>query len=140
MLMYTSCGWFFDDISGIETVQIIAYAARVLQLAAYLFSAEAPGLESKFITRLAEAKSNDAKAGDGARSEFYLIDAEGAENAVKPKAAGKKAAAKKTAVKAAKTAQKSAPAAKKKAAAPAAPRKRAAKAATNAPESRNPIV
>ena len=32
-LMYTSCGWFFDDISGIETVQIIAYAARVLQLA-----------------------------------------------------------------------------------------------------------
>jgi hypothetical protein len=34
MLMYTSCGWFFDDISGIETVQIIAYAGRVLQLAA----------------------------------------------------------------------------------------------------------
>ncbi len=33
-LMYTSCGWFFDDIAGIETVQIIAYAARVLQLAA----------------------------------------------------------------------------------------------------------
>ncbi len=32
-LMYTSCGWFFDDISGIETVQVIAYAARVLQLA-----------------------------------------------------------------------------------------------------------
>ncbi len=29
-LMYTSCGWFFDDISGIETVQIIAYAARAL--------------------------------------------------------------------------------------------------------------
>ena len=33
-LMYTSCGWFFDDIAGIETVQVIAYAARVLQLAA----------------------------------------------------------------------------------------------------------
>jgi alpha-amylase/alpha-mannosidase (GH57 family) len=32
-LMYTSCGWFFDDISGIETIQIIAYAGRVLQLA-----------------------------------------------------------------------------------------------------------
>ena len=31
--MYTSCGWFFDEISGIETVQIIAYAGRVLQLA-----------------------------------------------------------------------------------------------------------
>ena len=32
LLMYTSCGWFFDDISGIETVQIIKYAARVIQL------------------------------------------------------------------------------------------------------------
>src|SRR6202789_2015691 len=36
-LMYTSCGWFFDDISGIETVQVIAYAARALQLAQNLF-------------------------------------------------------------------------------------------------------
>ncbi|MDR4509605.1 MAG: DUF3536 domain-containing protein [Candidatus Brocadiaceae bacterium] len=33
MLMYTSCGWFFDEISGIETVQIIQYAARAIQLA-----------------------------------------------------------------------------------------------------------
>ena len=33
MLMYTSCGWFFDEISGIETVQVIQYAARALQLA-----------------------------------------------------------------------------------------------------------
>ena len=33
MLMYTSCGWFFDDISGIETVQILRYAARVIHLA-----------------------------------------------------------------------------------------------------------
>nr|HPN89033.1 DUF3536 domain-containing protein [Candidatus Omnitrophota bacterium] len=31
MLMYTSCGWFFDDVSGIETTQIIQYAARVIQ-------------------------------------------------------------------------------------------------------------
>ena len=37
MLMYTSCGWFFDDISGIETVQVIQYAGRVLQLARELF-------------------------------------------------------------------------------------------------------
>ena len=37
LLMYTSCGWFFDDISGIETVQIIAYAGRVVQLAGELF-------------------------------------------------------------------------------------------------------
>ena len=33
MLMYTSCGWFFNDISGIETVQVLAYAARTIQLA-----------------------------------------------------------------------------------------------------------
>jgi alpha-amylase/alpha-mannosidase (GH57 family) len=37
-LMYTSCGWFFDEISGIETVQIIAYAGRVIQLASKLFA------------------------------------------------------------------------------------------------------
>jgi len=33
MLMYTSCGWFFDDISGIETIQILQYADRAMQLA-----------------------------------------------------------------------------------------------------------
>ena len=36
MLMFTSCGWFFDEISGIETVQVIQYAARALQLATNL--------------------------------------------------------------------------------------------------------
>jgi alpha-amylase/alpha-mannosidase (GH57 family) len=66
-LMYTSCGWFFDDISGIETVQVIAYAARVLQLAKRLFGAEASQLEPKFLASLAEAHSNVAAAGDGAR-------------------------------------------------------------------------
>jgi hypothetical protein len=66
-LMYTSCGWFFDDISGIETVQVIAYAARVLQLAQDLFGEQAGALEPNFLTRLAEARSNVAAAGDGAR-------------------------------------------------------------------------
>ena len=33
MLMYTSCGWFFSEISGIETTQIMKYAARAMQLA-----------------------------------------------------------------------------------------------------------
>src|SRR6185437_9011459 len=64
-LMYTSCGWFFDDISGIETVQIIAYAARVLQLAERLFGEDAAGLETAFLTRLAQAQSNDPAAGGG---------------------------------------------------------------------------
>ncbi|HVN94070.1 MAG TPA: DUF3536 domain-containing protein [Terracidiphilus sp.] len=67
MLMYTSCGWFFDDISGIETVQVIAYAARVLQLARQLFGKQAAALEPKFLTKLAEAHSNVPQAGDGAR-------------------------------------------------------------------------
>jgi len=66
-LMYTSCGWFFDDIGGIETVQIIAYAARVLQLAKEIFGDRAAGLEPGFLAHLAEAKSNEARAGDGAQ-------------------------------------------------------------------------
>jgi len=66
-LMYTSCGWFFDDISGIETVQIIAYAARVLQLARVLFGTQADGLEPAFLARMAEAKSNLAEVWDGAK-------------------------------------------------------------------------
>jgi hypothetical protein len=65
--MYTSCGWFFDDISGIETVQVIAYAGRVLQLAQELFAAQAEPLEPAFLARMAEAHSNVASAGDGAR-------------------------------------------------------------------------
>ena len=66
-LMYTSCGWFFDDISGIETVQVIAYAARVLQLAREIFGEEAASLEPAFLEQLKEAKSNVASAGDGAK-------------------------------------------------------------------------
>ena len=57
-LMYTSCGWFFDEISGIETVQIIAYAGRVLQLAARLFGDTGRALEAGFLRILAEAKPN----------------------------------------------------------------------------------
>jgi hypothetical protein len=66
-LMYTSCGWFFDDIGGIETVQVIAYAARVLQLAQQVFGNKAAQLEPAFLARMAEAQSNDPKAGDGAQ-------------------------------------------------------------------------
>ncbi len=65
-LMYTSCGWFFDEISGIETVQIIAYAGRVLQLAAKLFGEDGLALESEFLDILSQAKSNLGEIGDGA--------------------------------------------------------------------------
>jgi hypothetical protein len=65
--MYTSCGWFFDDISGIETIQIIAYAARVIQLAQHLFGKRAAALEPAYVARMAEARSNVPSAGDGAQ-------------------------------------------------------------------------
>jgi alpha-amylase/alpha-mannosidase (GH57 family) len=65
-LMYTSCGWFFDEVSGIETVQIIAYAGRVLQLAAKLFGPVGAALEAEFLEILATAKSNVPEIGDGA--------------------------------------------------------------------------
>jgi alpha-amylase/alpha-mannosidase (GH57 family) len=65
-LMYTSCGWFFDDISGIETVQVIAYAGRALQLARELFGEPVDEIERSFIKKLSEAKSNIPGAGDGA--------------------------------------------------------------------------
>ncbi|HZY63999.1 MAG TPA: DUF3536 domain-containing protein [Edaphobacter sp.] len=65
-LMYTSCGWFFDEISGIETVQIIAYAGRVLQLAARLFGKEGAALEAGFLNILERAKSNIPEMENGA--------------------------------------------------------------------------
>src|ERR1035437_9208547 len=71
-LMYTTCAWFFDEISGIETVQIIAYAGRVLQLARKLFgdtaifSQTGLALEGRFLEILATAKSNVPEIGDGA--------------------------------------------------------------------------
>ena len=65
-LMYTSCGWFFDEISGIETVQIIAYAGRVLQLACELFGQPGRALEPKFLAILAQAIPNVPDLKDGA--------------------------------------------------------------------------
>jgi len=55
MLMFTSCGWFFDDISGLETMQILQYAGRALQLARDLFGSD---LEEPFLTQLERAPSN----------------------------------------------------------------------------------
>jgi alpha-amylase/alpha-mannosidase (GH57 family) len=63
MLMYTSCGWFFDELSGLETVQVMQYAARVVQLAKETAGMD---LESEFLKRLAEAQSNIPGLGDGA--------------------------------------------------------------------------
>ncbi len=64
MLMYTSCGWFFDELSGIETVQVMQYAGRAVQLAEQLFGDRR---ESVFIEKLSQAKSNIPEHQDGAR-------------------------------------------------------------------------
>ncbi|HYG36773.1 MAG TPA: DUF3536 domain-containing protein [Clostridia bacterium] len=62
MLMYTSCGWFFDEVSGIESVQVVQYAARALQLAKELFGKD---FEAGFLERFEGAKSNIAEHCDG---------------------------------------------------------------------------
>ncbi len=62
LLMFTSCGWFFDDLAGIETVQILRYAARACELAAHL---GAPELEAGLVERLSAATSNRPDVGDG---------------------------------------------------------------------------
>ncbi|MGH7545698.1 MAG: DUF3536 domain-containing protein, partial [Gemmatimonadota bacterium] len=64
MLMYTSCGWFFNELSGIETVQVLQYAGRACQLARELVG---DGTESAFLERLRAAKSNLPEHEDGAR-------------------------------------------------------------------------
>lgn len=62
MLMYTSCGWFFNDLAGIETVQVLRYAGRAVQLSVQLFGEP---LELELLRRLERARSNDPAAGSG---------------------------------------------------------------------------
>ena len=62
MLMYTSCGWFFDDIAGLEAVQVLRYAARCMDL---LREAGDEPPEDAFLDVLATARSNDPDEGTG---------------------------------------------------------------------------
>ncbi len=64
MAMYTSCGWFFHDLAGLETVQVLRYAARVLDLLEEL--GERPPTE-ELLAVLATARSNRPEEGDGAQ-------------------------------------------------------------------------
>jgi len=64
LLMNTSCGWFFDELSGLETVQVIQYAARAVQLGKEIFGDH---LEAQFLDRLRLAKSNLPEHQDGAQ-------------------------------------------------------------------------
>jgi alpha-amylase/alpha-mannosidase (GH57 family) len=61
MLMYTSCGWFFDDPSGLETTQILRYAARAIELAP---AQDRSPIEEDFLRDLENVRSNDPEAGN----------------------------------------------------------------------------
>ena len=63
LLMYTSCGWFFDEISGLETVQILQYAARALELHKQLSGKD---MEPQFVELLKAAPSNIKSLKNGA--------------------------------------------------------------------------
>src|SRR5881398_3947605 len=64
--MFTSCGWFFDDIAGIESVIVLRSAARAIELS----GPDAPRLEAGLLERLALAPCNDPAVGSG--RELYL--------------------------------------------------------------------
>jgi alpha-amylase/alpha-mannosidase (GH57 family) len=73
MAMYASCGWFFNDVSGIETLQTLRHAGRLVELANDL------GLDpplAPFLEILSEARSNIADKGSGA--DIFLRAVEGA--------------------------------------------------------------
>ena len=63
LLMYTSCGWFFNDISGIETIQVLRYAGRAIDLMNEL---GLPSLRDQFLEILSQAQSNRPEVGSGA--------------------------------------------------------------------------
>ncbi len=62
MFIFTSCGWFFDDIAGIEAEQILQYAGRAIQLAKEVSTID---LEAEYLAKLALAESNDPEMGNG---------------------------------------------------------------------------
>ena len=63
MLMYTSCGWFFNELSGIETIQTMKYAGHAMDL---MESLGIPAPRDRFLEVLGEAKSDLAEMGNGA--------------------------------------------------------------------------
>jgi len=70
LLMFTSCAWFFSDLAGIETVQIMRYAARLLELQNQM-GFDTP--RTRFLEMMALARSNDPTKGNGA--EIFLQSA-----------------------------------------------------------------
>jgi hypothetical protein len=69
--MYTSCGWFFSELSGIETLQIMRYAARLIELTDEL---GLPSSRARFLEMMAEAWSNVRELGNGADVYLRLVE------------------------------------------------------------------
>jgi alpha-amylase/alpha-mannosidase (GH57 family) len=63
LLMFTSCGWFFDDIAGIESIQVMEYACRAMQLAREV---SGTNHEPSYLSALSRAASNDPGLHDAA--------------------------------------------------------------------------
>ena len=73
LLMFTSCGWFFADLGGIETIQVLRYAARVIELQKEL------GIETRsaeFLEILSQSRSNIVKKGTGADIFLRLLESD----------------------------------------------------------------
>ena len=71
LLMFTSCGWFFSDLAGIETIQVLRYAARLLDLQHQL-RFDVP--RKQFLELLALAKSNRPEKGNGAEIFTHFVE------------------------------------------------------------------
>ena len=71
LLMYTSCGWFFSDLGGIEPIQILKYAARAIDLMNQL---GLPSPRERFLEILSEARSNRPELGNGAEIYRRLVE------------------------------------------------------------------
>jgi alpha-amylase/alpha-mannosidase (GH57 family) len=71
LLMYTSCGWFFNDIAGIEPVQILKYAGRAIDLIGQL---GLPSPRTRFLEILSKAQSNLPEFGNAADIYRRLVE------------------------------------------------------------------
>lgn len=70
MLMYTSCGWFFDEVTGIESMQDVFYAARAIQLAEKISGEK---YEEEFVQLLEKAPSNIKEFGNAAVAYHRIV-------------------------------------------------------------------
>jgi alpha-amylase/alpha-mannosidase (GH57 family) len=64
LAMFTSCGWFFDDISGIESIHVMKYAGRAIQLAKEI---DGTDLKPEYLERVEKASSNKPAFSNGAK-------------------------------------------------------------------------